>query len=162
MKSAAENEELAHLFHKQLVAMCAHAMRNHKKNQRTMEPRLVQALQTMLRFNSFNKLLQFEMGLTTNFDDIALTGAHELCLDFEGENYPGKEGRKLHALGYKVLGPCLRFSLDTDIDEVMHTADETLLAEAQERMYKSDTQHTWNHLMETERELRTLIYNLTN
>lgn len=88
-------------------------------------------------------------------------GAHELCLDFEGEAYPGKEGRKLHGLGYKVLGPCLRFSLDTDIDELMHTEDESQLAEAQERMYKSDTQHTWNHMMETEREIRTLIYNNT-
>lgn len=63
MKSAAENEELAHLFHKELVGMCAHAMRNHKKGSRQIEPRLVQALQTTLRFNSFNKLLMYEMGL---------------------------------------------------------------------------------------------------
>jgi hypothetical protein len=158
MKSATENEELAHLFHEQLVQMCAHSMENYKKGQKQMEPRLLQGLQALLRFNSYNRLLQYEMGLESNFQGICATKTHELCLDFENKVYLGKEGQKLHALSYKILGPCLRYNLETDIDAVMLTSDEAQLAEAQERMYKSESQHLWNHVMEIDKDIRTLVY----
>ena len=55
---------------------------------------------------------------------------HNICLDFEGKVYTGKEGHKLHMLSYKVLAAVLRENLDSDIDQVMFTNDEAFLAEA--------------------------------
>lgn len=54
----------------------------------------------------------------------------EICLDFENKFFPGADGLKLHKLSYKVLSPCLRENLDTDIDQIMKTEDEAYLAEA--------------------------------
>lgn len=116
MKTATENEEIAHLFHTQLCAMCTHSMNNFKKGKKEIEPRLLQSLQQMLKYNSFNKLLQYEMGLVSNAKHISAMKVHELCLDFENKNFTGKEGIKLHNISYKILGPCLRFNLETDID----------------------------------------------
>jgi hypothetical protein len=44
----------------------------------------------------------------------------------------------------------------------MFTEDEAYLAEAQERMYKSEARHTWEHFISIDKELRTLIYGNTN
>lgn len=60
-------------------------------------------------------------------------------------------------MAYIALSPALRENLDHDIDQIMVTEDEAYLAEAQERMYKSEAAHTWTHLTNLDTEYRTLI-----
>lgn len=83
---------------------------------------------------------------------------HDICLDFDGDEYLGKEGRNLHLISFKILAALLRESLDSDIDHLMFTNEEVVLAEAQERMYKSETRHTWDHFTEMCQELRVINY----
>lgn len=44
----------------------------------------------------------------------------------------------------------------------MFTDDEAYLAEAQERMYKSENKHTWEHFSTVIIELRSLLYGNRN
>ena len=55
----------------------------------------------------------------------------------------------------------MRENLAVEIDNLMLTDKETLLAEAQERLYKADTGHTWSTFADNDHELRTLIYGNT-
>lgn len=161
LKTASENEDLAQIFHTHLCQMTANSMSNYKKKMFNQEPKLMQSLNQIIKFNSYNPLLQKQMGLRSNFQQITDMKLHEVCLDFENKFFPGKEGLKLHMLSYIALCPCLRENLDTDIDQIMFTEDEAYLAEAQERMYKSEASHTWAHLAELDKEYRTLIYGNT-
>ena len=46
------------------------------------------------------------------------------------------------------MAALLRENLDTDIDHVIESTNEDQLAEAQERMYKAEIKHTWDHFNE--------------
>lgn len=41
----------------------------------------------------------------------------------------------------------------------MKTEDEAYLAEAQERMYKSEQKHIWEHFSDVNMELRGMLFN---
>lgn len=96
--------------------MTEQSLKNFKKGQKETQPRLLDSLTQFLKYISYNMGIQKEMGKPANFKIVTDMKLHEVCLDFENKFFPGKEGLKLHNLAYKVLCPCLRENLDTDID----------------------------------------------
>jgi len=119
-------------------------------------PTLQESLIQLLKYISYNPMMTKEM--STNFKALEQMGLHKMAVDFDNENYPGAEGKRLHLFANKILAACLRENLETDIDALCHTDDEQILAEAQERMYKAEIKHTWDHFNEVINELRVIAH----
>lgn len=66
---------------------------------------------------------------------------HKVCLDFDMKVFP----KEIVMQAFEILNIAVRQNLETDIDDLMFTQDEGYLAEAQERMYKAESHHTWTH-----------------
>lgn len=70
-------------------------MENYKLGKQ-LEPRLYQSLEQMLKYVSYNRQLQLELGKKSNQAIVESMKLHEICLDFENKSFPGREGYLLH------------------------------------------------------------------
>ena len=66
-KTVTENLSIANNFHTLLCNMTQNSMENYKRKMMNQEPKLAQSLNQMIKFNSYNRLLQDQMGMKENF-----------------------------------------------------------------------------------------------